>query len=91
MSDYTIKNLIKIDGTYFDKQAYDKGYEQGATDMENAKQIIIDSLLKQIEQIRAEAIDEFLKMVEDFITYSYRHIEYSDLMDIAEQLKEKKK
>lgn len=42
-------------------QEYQQGYQDGGSDMEQAKQIIIDSLLKQIEQIRADAIDEFVK------------------------------
>lgn len=37
---------------------YKQGYQDGGSDMEQAKQIIIDSLLKQIEQIRAEVIEE---------------------------------
>lgn len=37
---------------------YQQGYKDGGSDMEQAKQIIIDCLLKQIEQIRADAIDE---------------------------------
>lgn len=32
--------------------AYKCGYQQGATNMEQAKQIIIDGLLKQLEKIR---------------------------------------
>lgn len=38
------------------------GYEQGAKDMEKAKQIIIDSLLKEIEHTRAEVIEEAKKI-----------------------------
>lgn len=43
--------------------AYECGYRQGATDMEKAKQIIIDSLLKQIEQIRADAYKRFAEVI----------------------------
>lgn len=40
------------------KNAWNDGYYQGATDMEEAKQIIIDSLLKLVESTRAETIEE---------------------------------
>lgn len=39
-------------------KAVEKAYQKGATDMEKAKQIIIDKLLVEIEQIRTEVIDE---------------------------------
>lgn len=40
------------------KNAWNDGYYQGATQMEEAKQIIIDSLLKLVERQRAEVIEE---------------------------------
>lgn len=42
------------------EDAYKQGYQDGGEDMEKAKQIIIDGLLKQIEQIRADAIEEVI-------------------------------
>lgn len=53
------------------KNAWNDGYYQGATDMEEAKQIIIDSLLKQMEHIRAEAIDEVInEIIEQYGTFN---------------------
>lgn len=39
------------------ESVYQQGYEQGATDMEKAKQIIIDELHKQIETLEADGCE----------------------------------
>lgn len=39
---------------------------------------------------RADAIDEFLDKVSQFVAYSYTTLSYSDIERIAEELKEKK-
>ena len=46
MTDYT-----KIPQSKVRQVAYEEGYQKGAKDMEKAKQIIIDMLLKQIKNI----------------------------------------
>lgn len=60
---------------------YEQGYQDGGSDMEKAKQIIIDGLLKQIGQIRADMIKECIEIVKS----SYR----MDAIEKLEQLKEK--
>lgn len=48
---------------------YENGYKQGATDMENAKQIIIDGLLHQIKELEKKIISrpQVLYAIEDKI------------------------
>lgn len=48
---------------------FEKGYKQGASDMENAKQLIIDGLLKQIKSLEQKAISRPIELyaVEDCI------------------------
>lgn len=43
--------IKKLDG--HDKQVREEAYAKGASDMENAKQIIIDTLLKQLNEIKS--------------------------------------
>lgn len=68
---------------------YNKGYEQGSTDMEKAKQIIIDKLLVEIEQIRAEVIDEFAEEMKSLVYKWFESgvINTCTIDNIAEQLK----
>lgn len=49
---------------------YNDGYKQGATDMKNAKQIIIDSLLEQIKVLEKQMISRPIELyaVEDCIS-----------------------
>lgn len=81
------------------KNAWNDGYYQGATDMEEAKQIIIDSLLKLVESTRAETIDEVDRIIQFVKDNSFNHrLEYdsfkaigsSVIIDLLEQLKEQK-
>lgn len=53
-------------------EGYEQGYDKGATEMERAKQIIIDKLLKQIDEIKVETIDECFKTIQNYF------IEYCD-------------
>lgn len=52
------------------KESYQLGYQQGASDMENAKQIIIDGLLKQIKDLEKQIINRPIELyaVEDCIS-----------------------
>lgn len=43
--------IKKLDG--HDKQVREEAYAKGASDMEQAKQIIIDALLKQLKEIKS--------------------------------------
>lgn len=76
--------------------AYECGYRQGATDMEQAKQIIIDSLLKQIEQIRADAIEEYRQRLNNAFEPVEEHeqmeleVVIADVNRLANVLKEQK-
>lgn len=49
---------------------YSDGYKQGATDMENAKQIIIDGLLEQIKVLEKKIISRPIELyaIEDCIS-----------------------
>lgn len=72
-------------------ETYEQGYQDGGFDMEQAKQIIIDELLKQIDQIRADAIEEF---VDEFIKRTQlRQMTKAEcikvMYDIADELKKK--
>lgn len=66
-----------------DKKIRTDAYNKGATDMEKAKQIIIDSLLKEIEHTRAEVIDELLDI-------SWHSIDLKDFRREVMKLKEQK-
>lgn len=66
-------------------KAVEKAYQKGASDMEKAKQIIIDKLLVDREQITAEVIEEFLNQIEKQTTFYCG--KDSKLRQIAEQLK----
>lgn len=81
------------------EESYNDGFYQGATAMEETKQIIIDSLLKQMEKIRANVIDEFVKAIEKHQTrqdsyleppYIEMGLDMTDVLEVAEQLKENK-
>lgn len=74
----------------------EEAYRKGASDMENAKQIIIDSLLSEKEQIRADVIDEFVHLINKYSEYA-RPVGWSKkteiictsiVKEIARQLKE---
>lgn len=76
------------------KEAWNDGYYQGATDMEEAKQIIIDSLLKLVESTRAEVIEECILTLKA----SYPLVDDNDILygfgcaiHRLEQLKEQNK
>lgn len=68
------------------EDAFNDGYAKGASDMEKAKQIIIDALLKQLEVVKADAIDAFAKLIhKDLYQLNHHQVDF-----LAEQLKEQK-
>lgn len=77
---------------FHDKQIKEEAYQQGASDMEKAKQIIIDKLLVEIEQIRTESIDEFAEEIKNLVYKWFESgvINTCTIDKIAEKLKENK-
>lgn len=76
----------------FRSMEYNKGYEQGATDMENAKQIVIDDLLEQIKVLKKQLITRPIELyaVEDCISgniiFNSRGGCYRDVADANDKI-----
>lgn len=67
----SVEHLMEIEERLHDGESLDDVindvYQQGASDTEKAKQIIIDKLLVEIEQIRADAIKEVMGILHENI------------------------
>lgn len=93
IGDVYTDDLVAYDSnTSSNIRSYENGYKQGATDMENAKQIIIDGLLEQIKELEKKVISrpQVLYAIEDKIQgniiFNARGGCYKDLTDAQDKI-----
>lgn len=73
-------------------RSFENGYKQGAIDMENAKQVIIDGLLEQIKELEKKIVSrpQVLYAIEDKIQgniiFNARGGCYKDLADAQDKV-----
>ena len=85
-----MKNIKETDVAF--ASGYDNGYAKGASDMENAKQIIIDGLLKQIKDLEKQIISRPIELyaVEDCISgniiFNARGGCYKEVLDANDKI-----
>lgn len=65
-----MSNFTVMHADYAKAQGFSEGYEKGASDMEKAKQITIDSLLDQIKELKKQIINRPIELyaIEDCIS-----------------------